>query len=165
MWSRRDQPRRRRRSAAGADLLRRSDTWHDLPSWPPPATTATSWTLDAGGGLTRDGAAEPATLTYRSDPADPVPTVGGATFLPGLLVARNSGPKDQSEIEARPDVLVFTSAPLESELTIAGEVVLRLEAASSAVDCDWTARLTEVDADGRSTGLVDGVVRAVPARR
>ncbi|GAA0234229.1 CocE/NonD family hydrolase [Actinomadura nitritigenes] len=136
------------------------DTWHDLPSWPPPATTPTSWTLDAGGRLTRDGTGDPATLTYRSDPANPVPTAGGATFLPGLLVARNSGPRDQSEIEARQDVLVLTSAPLESDLTIAGEVRLHLEAASSAEDCDWTARLTEVDADGRSTGLVDGIVRA-----
>ncbi|TYB57460.1 CocE/NonD family hydrolase [Nonomuraea sp. PA05] len=110
----------------------------------------------AGGGP----AGEQATLTYRSDPANPVPTTGGVTFLPGLLVARNSGPKDQAAIEARDDVLVLTSPPLETGLTIAGEVVLHLEAASSAEDCDWTARLTEVDPAGRSAGLVDGILRA-----
>ncbi|MEU9868957.1 CocE/NonD family hydrolase C-terminal non-catalytic domain-containing protein [Actinomadura sp. NPDC048021] len=59
----------------------------------------------------------------------------------------------------------LTSAPLETDLAIAGEVVLPLEPASSAEDRDWTARLAEVDAHGRSTGLVDGIVRALPARR
>ncbi|GAA2214231.1 CocE/NonD family hydrolase [Nonomuraea monospora] len=137
-----------------------ADTWHDLPSWPPPGTTPTSWALRADGVLTQGPAGEQAALTYRSDPANPVPTTGGATFLPGLLVARNSGPKDQAAIEARDDVLVLTSPPLETGLTIAGEVVLHLEAASSAEDCDWTARLTEVDTAGRSVGLVDGILRA-----
>ena len=53
-----------------------------------------------------------------------------------------------------------TSEPLRNPLTLAGEVILELSAASSAADCDWTARLTEVDAAGRSVGLVDGIVRA-----
>lgn len=134
--------------------------WHDLPSWPPPGVVTRSWLLTAAGELAPDTDVPAGTLRFRSDPADPVPTVGGPTFLPGLQVARNAGPKDQTVVEARADVLVLTSAPLDEAITIAGEVVLHLEAASSAQDCDWTARLAEVDAAGRSVGLVDGIVRA-----
>lgn len=95
-----------------------------------------------------------------SDPLDPVPSAGGATFLPGPLLGRNSGPKRQEAIEARADVLTYTSAPLPADLEVTGEVVLELHAASSASDCDWTARLVDVEPDGAAYGIVDGILRA-----
>ena len=77
-----------------------------------------------------------------SDPLDPVPTVGGATFLPGVALGRNSVPKSQLEVERRRDVLVYTSARRwPPDLEVTGEVLLKLWASSTAADCDWTARL------------------------
>jgi putative CocE/NonD family hydrolase len=141
-----------------------SDEWQTFDQWPPSPVRVEEWALDAGGGglLLAPGGTQPAVgeLTFDADPANPVPTVGGASFLPGLTMGRNSGPRDQALVEARDDVLVLTSDALADDLTVTGEVVLRLTATSSAVDCDWTARLTDVDPAGRSIGLVDGIVRA-----
>jgi putative CocE/NonD family hydrolase len=89
-----------------------------------------------------------------------VATVGGQTFLPGVQQGRNSGPKDQVGLESRPDVLVHRSELLDSSVTVAGSVTLELWATSSAEDCDWTARLVDVDLDGRSRGVADGILRA-----
>jgi len=149
-------------------FLMGADEWRTSEDWPPPGVVerslflrSTGWEDARHGRLTAEApAAGEAPLSYRSDPLDPVPTVGGATFLPGLLHGRNSGPKDQSCVEARDDVLVYTTDPLETDLTVAGTVRLELHAASSATDCDWTARLVDVRPDGTAYGVVDGILRA-----
>lgn len=89
-----------------------------------------------------------------------MPTTGGATFLPGLYVARHAGPQDQAAVEARADVLTYTSDVLTRHTEITGNVTVILHAASSAADTDWTARLADVSPAGRSLGLLDGIVRA-----
>ncbi|HTE64494.1 MAG TPA: CocE/NonD family hydrolase, partial [Solirubrobacteraceae bacterium] len=98
---------------------------------------------------------EPAgAFTY--DPADPVPTVGGHGVLsPGYP----SGPFDQASVEARDDVLVYTSQPLRSELEVTGRVRVVLHAESTARSTDWVARLCDVHPDGRSINLCDGILR------
>jgi putative CocE/NonD family hydrolase len=70
------------------------------------------------------------------------------------------GPDDYSAVEERPDVLVYTTAPLESDLEVTGPVRLRLHASSSAVDTDFTAKLLDVHPGGFSQRLCDGMVRA-----
>ncbi|QNN53931.1 CocE/NonD family hydrolase [Nocardioides mesophilus] len=142
-----------------------TNDWHEAEDWPLPGVVETPLYLGSGD-------AGPSTLTYDppvgeaaprafvSDPLDPVPTIGGATFLPGLLVARNSGHKDQTSVENRDDVLIYTSELLTEPCTVTGPVVLELWASSSAVDCDWTGRLTDVDADGVSVGIIDGILRS-----
>jgi putative CocE/NonD family hydrolase len=71
-----------------------------------------------------------------------------------------SGPHDQRELEARADVLTYSSAPLERDTEVTGPVRVHLWAVSSAPDTDFVARLTDVHTDGRSLNLTDGIVRA-----
>ena len=70
-----------------------------------------------------------------------------------------AGAFDQARIEARDDVLVFTSEPLERELEITGRITVVLHARSSAPSTDWVARLCDVHPDGRSYNLCDGIAR------
>jgi uncharacterized protein len=133
------------------------DEWRDEPAWPLARAVERCWYLRADGSLTTTGPGpdEPASEFFY-DPADPVPTVGGNGVLwPGYP----SGPFDQAGIEARDDVLVFTSAPLGEDLEVTGRVRAVLHAASSAASTDWVARLCDVHPDGRSINLCDGIVR------
>jgi putative CocE/NonD family hydrolase len=93
--------------------------------------------------------------TFRYDPADPVPTTGGANllFVP-------SGPFDQRKVEERRDVLVYTSEPMKEPLEVTGPVRVKLFAATSAADTDFTAKLVDVCPDGTAWNLADGIVRA-----
>ena len=135
-----------------------SNTWHASDVWPLAGVEQRPLYLD-GHELS---AAEPAadwSRDYVSNPANPVPTVGGCNFLPGMIVAANSGPKEQSVIERRGDVLLFTSAPLELDIEVTGLVVAHLWVNSTAPTCDWTVKLCEVDASGKSIGRIDGILR------
>jgi putative CocE/NonD family hydrolase len=89
-----------------------------------------------------------------------VPTVGGQTFLPGLALAANAGPRDQRAVEGRPDVLCFTTPALTEELEVIGPVELVLFASSSGYDTDFTGKLCDVHPDGRSIILTEGILRA-----
>jgi putative CocE/NonD family hydrolase len=102
-------------------------------------------------------AREEGAVEYDYDPLDPVPTTGGATMHLGADFA---GPAEQSAVEARDDVVVFTTEPLAEPLTLFGEVTATLFASSSAADTDFVVRLCRVTADGRSIGLAEGIVRA-----
>lgn len=86
------------------------------------------------------------------DPGDPLPTLGGNT----LYIA--TGPQDHRSVDARS--LTYTSEPLERDLEVTGPVQAVLYGLSSAVDTDWTVRLSEVYPDGRSINIVDGIIRA-----
>ncbi len=136
-----------------------SNSWHAAPDWPLPGTQKTELFLGEGGGLAETVQSEAWHQSYGSNPRDPVPTVGGASFLPGLLLGRNSGPKDQAAVESRDDVLTFTSSPLEEPLEVTGLVEAALWIHSSAPTCDWAVRLCEVGFGGKSVGLLDGIVR------
>jgi putative CocE/NonD family hydrolase len=97
-------------------------------------------------------------FTY--DPANPVPTVGGATFLPGVYVGFNAGQRDQRGVERRPDVLSFTGPTLPQPMELCGPVSMVLYAATDAADTDWTAKLVDVLPDGRALNVCDGIIRA-----
>jgi uncharacterized protein len=144
-----------------------SNRWSAEASWPPQRAMTTRLYLvpapdgGASGSLQAElpGAGEqPAEFVF--DPADPVPTAGGSTFLPGAYVGLRAGPRDQRTVEERPDVLCYTTAPLEHDLAIGGAVNVVLHAQTSAMDTDWTAKLVEVHPDGRALGICDGIVRA-----
>jgi len=100
----------------------------------------------------------PASDAIVYDPANPVPTTGGPlccdnNHLPG-------GPFDQQAVEARPDVLVYSTGPLAEDLEVTGPVTLDLYASSSAVDTDFTAKLVDVAPDGKAFNLTEGILRA-----
>jgi putative CocE/NonD family hydrolase len=71
-----------------------------------------------------------------------------------------SYPYNFKDIEARPDVVKFTSAPLEHDLTIAGNVMLVLYASTNVRDTDWWVHLSDVDSTGQSVRLTRAVMRA-----
>jgi putative CocE/NonD family hydrolase len=158
-----DEPRER--GALRVKLFVMGDNvWRDEDDWPLARTAWTRWYLHAGGILSADAPppAAPAS-TYRYDPADPVPTAGGPTLIPASndgLVSWMAGPRDQRAIEARPDVLSFTSEVLAEDLEVTGPLAVTLHAATSAADTDFTARLVDVWPDGRAIGIADGIVRA-----
>jgi putative CocE/NonD family hydrolase len=93
---------------------------------------------------------------YTYDPADPVTTRGG-----NLVMATDfpAGPFDQRNTEARDDVLVFTTEPLEEDLEITGRVHATLFASTDGPSTDWVVRLCEVDDNGVSRNIVDGISR------
>ncbi|MCW7986407.1 peptidase S15 [Streptomyces platensis subsp. clarensis] len=129
------------------------DVWRDLDDWPPaPATTA--WFPAENGTLSRQDPVESGPLaSFRHDPADPAPSVGGP------LLSRSAGPRDNSAREAREDVLTFTGPPLTEPVDILGPVSARLRISTDTGHADVFARLCDVDAENRSTNLCDGLVR------
>ncbi len=113
-----------------------------------------------GGSLSPDEPGEEAADAYLYDPRDPAPTVGGAVGLPGLVQGVNVGPRDQRPVEARSDVLVYTSTVLEEPLEVTGPLAATLYAASNARDTDFIVRLCDVYPDGASRILAEGAIRA-----
>ena len=96
--------------------------------------------------------------TFVYDPANPVPTVGGPLCCDAIHLA--PGPRDQKEVESRPDVLVYSTPPLDSDVEVTGPVTLDLYATSSAVDTDFTAKLVDVWPNGFAQNLTEGILRA-----
>jgi putative CocE/NonD family hydrolase len=162
------------RDASGR--LYHGGTWADAEQWPPASAHRTEFYLHAEGELSeqRPASAESAHTTYRFDPRHPVPTIGG-----GVSKRLQDGAYDQRErpdmpgsrapflpLRARSDILVFETAPLESDVAVAGPVEVTLYASSSGIDTDFTAKLVDVyppSADfpqGFDMNLTDGILRA-----
>jgi len=139
------------------------DRWREEATWPPPGAVRWRWYLQSGGTLspTSSAAGEPVG-TFVYDPSDPVPSTPAGTSLSS---PDPSGPVEQTAIEARPDVLVFTSAQLPEDLEVAGRVRVGLHARSSAPSTDWVARLCDVRPDGSSYRICDGILRVSDAHR
>jgi hypothetical protein len=134
--------------------------WLDLADWPPPDAVTRSWLLGAGGTLAAaDGAPTAAadtttTLRFRYDPSDPTPAVGGPRMDGNAF-----GPRPNNKLEARDDVLVFTAEPFQEALDIIGPVSIRLRVKGSSPHFDVFARLCDVDANGTSWNVCDGLLR------
>jgi putative CocE/NonD family hydrolase len=128
------------------------DQWRDERAWPLPDTRRMDYFL-GDGTLSGTPLAAGAT-TYRYDPLDPVPTVGGNTL------AADAGPRDQRPVEARDDVLTFTGPVLGDPLEVTGHVSLTLFVSSSAVDTDFMGKLVDVHPDGTAINLCEGMLRA-----
>jgi putative CocE/NonD family hydrolase len=77
---------------------------------------------------------------------------GGLSWQPGS--------RDQRALDGRTDILRFASDVLAEDVEVTGPLQVRLFAATSAVDTDFTAKLVDVHADGRAMGVADGIVRA-----
>jgi uncharacterized protein len=134
--------------------IRGSAQWRDLPDWPPPAAGAQAWYTRADGTLSTTAPAGPSQSSFRYDPADPTPSVGGP-----VLNARNAGARSNKALEARADVLVFTSPPLAGDLEVIGPVSVTLDVRGSSPHFDIFARLCDVDPRGTSRNICDGLVR------
>jgi hypothetical protein len=144
----------------GANLWQSSDTW------PPAGATTSTYFLSSGGRantLAGDGALalepprtdRPDTFTY--DPMNPVPSYGGNVCCTGNAVS--GGAFDQSEMERRQDILVYSSEPLAEGVEVSGPVEVTLYVSSDARDTDFTVKLIDVDAEGRAYNLDETIQR------
>jgi uncharacterized protein len=134
--------------------------WRELPDWPPTGPGPQRWYLGPDGTLgprepASDGDIRPASFRY--DPADPTPSVGGATL------ALNAGVRDNRSVEQRPDVLVFSSEPLDEPVEVIGDVIAELHVTRDNPNADLFVRLCDVDFRGRSRNVCDGIVRLTGA--
>ncbi|MDT7648207.1 MAG: uncharacterized protein QOC75_5207 [Pseudonocardiales bacterium] len=136
--------------------LQGAEQWREYPEWPPPGTTTQTWypqpdrrlaTTPPGDGADR----------FRYDPADPTPTVGGP-----LLDPKTGGRTDNAGLEARPDVLTYTSTMLREPLDVIGPVSATIQLRTSPGYADVFVRLCDVDPDGRSVNVCDGLQRITP---
>jgi uncharacterized protein len=132
--------------------------WRDEDEWPLARARSVKFYLDASGqlGAKPDEHSAPDTFVY--DPRNPVPTMGGAVCCNPRIFPW--GPMDQREVEKRRDVLVYSTAPLASDVEVTGPVKAVIYVSSSAVDTDFTAKLVDVFPDGRALNLTDGILRA-----
>ena len=144
-----------------------ANRWRSEADWPLSRARSEAWYLHSegaagpsGGTLSPDAPGDEPPDCYEYDPSSPAPTIGGPTSLPARLFAPTAGPKNHAPAEARPDVLVYTSAPLEQGLEVTGPLSFRLYAASDAPDTDWVVRLMDVHPDGPSMILAEGILRA-----
>ncbi|MEV4604969.1 CocE/NonD family hydrolase [Amycolatopsis sp. NPDC049253] len=132
--------------------------WEGFTQWPPTSTASHTLYLRAPGRLeqspSEEGEAASTAFTY--DPADPTPSPGGATLSPG------AGPRDNAAVEARPDVLTFTTAPLPAPLVVYGAPTAVLHVSSDSPYTDYFVRLCDVDAKGRSRNVADRIIRPTP---
>jgi uncharacterized protein len=133
------------------------NAWRDEQEWPLARARATPFYLRSGGTLAAEPPGDEPPDHYIYDPADPTPALGGSLLMHILF---GPGAKDQRPIEARPDVLSYTSAPLAQDTEVTGPLLARLWAASDAPDTDFVARLVDVHPDGFAQNLADGIVRA-----
>jgi putative CocE/NonD family hydrolase len=120
--------------------------WKSYAKWPAPGTIATNLYLHGDGSLsfTAPVAGEQC-REYVSDPANPVP------FRERPISRTYPSQEwrwweaaDQRFADHRPDVLSYTSAPLESDLTVTGEIAARLMASTSGTDSDMVVKLIDV---------------------
>lgn len=132
--------------------------WIDLPAWPSHTlrfalASAGRAALDERAGvLAPEASAEPTIDLVVHDPWRPSPTFGGPFGAP-------AGPLDRAAVEARPDVLTFTTAPLRAPLALAGDIAASLCISSDAPDFDLACVLSRVTNDGHSYEIASGYRR------
>ena len=144
-----------------------SNKWQSSDTWPPAGAQPMTLYLASGGkanSLNGDGALlngappadSPDSFTY--DPMNPVPSYGGNVCCTGNAVS--GGAFDQRKMEARADILVYTTEPLKEGIEVSGEIEVTLYVSSDAKDTDFTAKLIDVDAEGAAFNLDETILRA-----
>lgn len=144
-------------------FLMGANEWTSENDWPIARTQWTNYYVHSNGranSLSGDGSlttAEPAAESpdgYRYDPKNPTPFITAPSF------AQIGGPDDYRSVEARDDVLVYSTEPLKADTEVCGPIRAELYATSSATDTDFMVKLIDVWTDGYAERLSDGMVRA-----
>jgi putative CocE/NonD family hydrolase len=152
------------------------ERWLSASSLADVKTSPTTFLLESDGSLVTgeaaDTEAEARVRRLVSDPHKPVPTVGGANLgqdsttgnviVSGVLVGDGllAGPQDQAELEARDDVLVYSTRALTAPLRLFGRAAVNLTFAIDQQDTSFAVRLCDVYPDGRSMLVADSITRA-----
>ena len=139
-----------------------ANTWRGEHEYPLAREVATDYFFRADrsgsidslndGTLSREPPGDEAPDTYRYDPRDPVPSIGGDLFV------QPNGARDHRPADRRS--LTFTTPALEEDVEVTGLPTVEFYAASSAVDTDWVVALTDVHPDGYSQTLRQNILRA-----
>jgi uncharacterized protein len=131
--------------------------WREAADWPPTTTERVLY-LQPGGCLA-DTPPSPvvSSVSFRYDPADPTPTIGGRLLSP------DGGYRTDSLLAARSDVLSFTTDVLDDDLCVQGSPLAELGHTSDNHHVDVFVRISEVDATGRSRNVSDGYRRLADA--
>jgi putative CocE/NonD family hydrolase len=144
-----------------------ANQWREEDDWPLSRAKSTKYYLHSAknaASLRGDGTLSTVpprtevTDHYIFDPANPVPTIGGPLCCDSQHLA--PGPRDQRPVEARDDVLIYSSPPFTQNTEVTGPVSLELFAKSSAVDTDFLAKLVDVHPNGFAQNLTEGILRA-----
>jgi uncharacterized protein len=130
-----------------------SNDWHALDAWPPEAT-GTTWYLNDDGVLGTSASA--GRSAFRYDPGDPAPSVGGRRLT------ADAGVRDNGNLEARPDVLTFTTPALTADLEFEGFPVAEVSVSVDNPHADLFIRICDIDTKGRSRNITDTLVRLDP---
>ncbi|WP_220182887.1 CocE/NonD family hydrolase [Sphaerisporangium album] len=147
-------PAARRRPQPVRTFVTGADTWHAAPVWPP-ESVETAWYPTADGALVGSAPAG-GHSSFRYDPSDPTPSTGGRRL------SSDSGVQDNRELEARSDVLTFTTPALAASLEFEGFPVLEAFLSVDNPHADLFVRLCDLDAKGRSRNLTDVLIRLDP---
>lgn len=134
-----------------------ANEWRVASAWPPPDARTLALYLGPAGTLARSSVEQnsaPGCYTYHPD--DPTPTVGGSI----VSYVYRPGSVDVSEVQKRQDVLTYTTVAFDRDLDVVGPIRLQLYASSSAIDTDFSARISDVFPDGRAIQLQSGMLRA-----
>ena len=126
--------------------------WRYANEWPLPGTQDRRLYFGKDFGLSFEKDAEAGEDAFAYDPENPVPSRGGRIIHAG-------GQYEQSDIEARDDVLCYTTAPLEADLEVIGAVGASIRASSTAAVADVAVKLVDVHPDGKAYNVVDTVAR------
>jgi hypothetical protein len=143
-----------------------ANKWQTSSTWPPEGSRPLTYYLSSGGranSLNGDGVLalaspevdRPDTLIY--DPANPVPSYGGNVCCTGNAV--QAGSFDQRRMEARTDVLVFTSEAFKTGTELSGPIVPSLFVSSDVKDTDITVKVLDVYPDGSAFNLDESIQR------
>jgi uncharacterized protein len=140
--------------------------WQTSDVWPPEGSRPMHFFLSSGGkantlngdgalGIAPPSADSPDRFDY--DPINPVPSYGGNVCCTGNAVA--GGAFDQRKMEARPDILVYSTEPLKDGIEVSGPIEVILYLSSDAKDTDVTVKLIDVYPDGRAYNLDETIQR------
>jgi putative CocE/NonD family hydrolase len=133
--------------------------WRDFANWPPAETPGRQlWITDNDRLSWEPPVAAAGSRSYRYDPAKPTPSVGGSILLTSKPVRNNR------RLEARADVLTFTTDPLAKTLEAIGPVRVQLWARASEPYFDLFARVCDVDPEGTSRNVCDALTSIAPGR-
>lgn len=128
--------------------------WRTADTWPPPGGVETPLYLSSDNALSFDESQTDGRDTFRYDPDNPSPTIGGNNLN------IENGPYDQRPIEQRDDVTVYSTKPLDRQIEATGDIRAEIWIMTDAPDTDIVVRLTDVYPDGRSMLIADGILRA-----
>jgi putative CocE/NonD family hydrolase len=141
--------------------------WQTSDTWPPanakPVTlyltsNGHANSLNGDGSLAQSPEPKDAADKFVYDPLNPVPTHGGGFCCMGADL--KPGAVDQRSLEARDDVLVFSTGPLKEGMEVSGPIDVTLYVSSDAKDTDFTVKLIDVLPDGKAYNIEENIQRA-----